>query len=116
MRGLHARDERVVEPVVLVVVLVAARRVVVREDGLERRRAVALALVPPQNEMGYNDFMASMDRDWHLPTTFRAGGVLVRLEHRVTGAKVEGGPLQVRNESYHVSINHTHVGAAYGYV
>ena len=45
-----------------------------------------------------------------------AGGVLVRLEHRVTGAKVEGGPLQVRNESYHVSINHTHVGAAYGYV
>ena len=80
------------------------------------KEADALALVPPQNEMGYNDFMASMDRDWHLPTTFRAGGVLVRLEHRVTGAKVEGGPLQVRNESYHVSINHTHVGAAYGYV
>lgn len=45
MRGPHARDERVVEPVVLVVVLVAARRVVVREDGLERRRAVALALL-----------------------------------------------------------------------
>ena len=47
------------------------------------KEADALALVPPQNEMGYNDFMASMDRDHHLPTTFRANGVLVRLEHEV---------------------------------
>ena len=54
-------------------------------------------------------------RPRRAPTTFRAGGRSSRLEHRVTGAKVEGNTARSSRaqRARPGSINHTHVGAAY---